>query len=211
VAALSSRATWCCCRSLPPTAIPQCFWMPTRSRSIAGKIGILSSASAFTAALAAIPPHGDDGRNRGMAQAHSRFPSRSGRQGPMLGRHGARAAPASDPIWQGIPRRGEERSCSASSSNSFAHRSVSSLCWSRSDCMKARISIGHGPSLTSKHLTSLSPIRGQQGFWGGRHDNGSGLDNGRSTPWRMAWTLWLRFFVPAYWQGFFKGFRELNQ
>jgi hypothetical protein len=53
------------------------------------------------------PAHGDDGRNRGVAQAHSRFRSRSGRQGPMVGRHGARAAPASDPVWQGIPRRGE--------------------------------------------------------------------------------------------------------
>ena len=42
--------------------------------------------------------HGDDGGDRGMAEAHSGFPARSGRQGHLVGRHRARTAAASDAV-----------------------------------------------------------------------------------------------------------------
>ena len=51
-AARSRPATWCCCRSLPPTAIPRCSRMPTRWCSTARKTAMPPSASASTAASA---------------------------------------------------------------------------------------------------------------------------------------------------------------
>ena len=46
--------------------------------------------------------HGDDGCDRGMAQADSRFQARPSRQGHLVGRHGARAAATSDTVWEGL-------------------------------------------------------------------------------------------------------------
>ena len=43
---------------------------------------------------------GDDGGDRGMAEAHTGFQARSGRRGQMVGRHGARAASASGVVRQ---------------------------------------------------------------------------------------------------------------
>ena len=45
-------------------------------------------------------PHGNDGRDRGMAEADSGFQARSGRQGDLVGRHGARTAPAPGAVRQ---------------------------------------------------------------------------------------------------------------
>ncbi len=45
--------------------------------------------------------HGDGGRDRGMAEANSRLPSRSLRKSDMVGGHRARPAPAADPVRQG--------------------------------------------------------------------------------------------------------------
>ena len=45
--------------------------------------------------------HGNDGRDRGMAEADSGFPARPGRSGQMVGRHRARTAPASRAFWKG--------------------------------------------------------------------------------------------------------------
>ena len=45
--------------------------------------------------------HGNDGRDRGMAEADSGFPARPCRSGQMVGRNRARSAPASRAFWKG--------------------------------------------------------------------------------------------------------------
>ena len=45
--------------------------------------------------------HGNDGGNRGVAEAHSGFQARSGRQGDLVGRHRAWPAPVAGAVRQG--------------------------------------------------------------------------------------------------------------
>ena len=85
--------------------------------------------------------HGDDGGDRGMAEADSRFQARSGRQGHLVGRHGARTAPASGAVRQeGIIARRRRHSIPASTSLRPRSRMAvyAGACRQRLSCRQAR-------------------------------------------------------------------------